>query len=208
MNSTNEDNANTNNNNAKGGGKKYNSANINHIRVHYFFSEDDNIEKFIQDTEIKMRLTCGPHPDWNTYFAEGSSKTISHFNNKMQGGQRHSSQVLLFFESAKYCVLTLNAGLSCDGEYNTAKFNLYKYNNIYFPDESYYNSNKFPDEWMEMFDPSYVANRDELNETKGTEKYSPKCSASELNKMIDFNSYKSKNKYKNVESKIKTLFRA
>lgn len=69
------------------------------------------------------------------------------------GGQRHSSQILLFFENAKYCVLKINAGLVCDGEYNTGKLNLHKYNDIYFPDESFYNSNPFPDEWMEMFDP-------------------------------------------------------
>ena len=29
-------------------------------------------------------------------------------------------------------------------EYNTENFNLYKYNNIYFPDENYYNTNDFP----------------------------------------------------------------
>lgn len=28
--------------------------------------------------------------------------------------------------------------------------NLYKYNNVYFPDESYYNSEPLPDIWMEV----------------------------------------------------------
>ena len=44
---------------------------------------------------------------------------------------------------------------------------------------------------MEMFDGRYVENRLqklERNDGKGSEKYSPKCSQQELNKMIDFNS--------------------
>lgn len=70
--------------------------------------------------------------------------------------------------------------------------NLYKYNNIYFPDENYHNANFFPDEWMEMFEePNFDKNIDQFAD-KGTEKYSPKCTKNELNKMIDFNSYKSK----------------
>ena len=52
-------------------------------------------------------------------------------------------------------------GLVCDNEYNTAKLNLYKYNNIYFPDENYHNANYFPAEWMEMFEePNFEKNPD------------------------------------------------
>ena len=43
------------------------------------------------------------------------------------------------------------AGLVCDGNFNTAAMNLYKYNNIYFPDEDFYNCNIFPVEWIEIF---------------------------------------------------------
>jgi hypothetical protein len=60
--------------------------------------------------------------------------------------------VLLFFENSEYCLLKLSAGLVCDGKYNTGKMNLHKFNDIYVPDEGFYNSNYFPDEWMEMFD--------------------------------------------------------
>jgi hypothetical protein len=35
----------------------------------------------------------------------------------------------------------MNAGLVCDGIYNTEHMNLFHFNNIYFPDEDYYNSN-------------------------------------------------------------------
>lgn len=41
-----------------------------------------------------------------------------------------------------------------------------------------------------------------MEESEGTEKYSPKCTKAELNKMIDFNSYKNNNKFKGVESKV------
>jgi hypothetical protein len=100
--------------------------------------------------------------------------------------------------------LSLQAGLVCDSEkqkYNTGNLNLYRYHNIFFPDESFYNANEFPDEWMEMFEPQY-SGRDELEEEKRIEKYSPKCTPHELNKMIDFNSYKKKSKYKDVNSKV------
>jgi hypothetical protein len=44
-----------------------------------------------------------------------------------------------------------------------------------------------------------------MKEQEGTEKYSPKCTPAELNKMIDFNSHKSKI---HVESKVKSMIRA
>ena len=50
------------------------------IRVHYLFSEDIDIEKFLNETEVKLRLTNGQ--EWTNYVAEGSSKTIHHFKNK------------------------------------------------------------------------------------------------------------------------------
>ena len=177
---------------------------INYIRVHYFFSEENSISKFLSETEIKCRLTQGT--DWNSFIAEGSSKTISHFKNRFEGGQRHSQQMLLFFEDATYCTLTLQVGLVCDKQYNTSKMNLYKYNDIYFPDDSYHNANEFPAEWMEMFEdiepriPIKDLN-DQENQTS-IEKYSPKCSQKELNQMIDFDSYKTKSKYSGVKSKI------
>lgn len=76
---------------------------IKKMRVHYFFSETLNIEKFLAETEIKIRITQGT--DWNKFVAEGSSGTISHFKNKavVDSGQRHSSKILLFSDNCKYC---------------------------------------------------------------------------------------------------------
>ena len=48
-----------------------------------------DIDKILNETEIKVRLTTGS--EWNNYNAEGSTKTIHHFKNKIQGGQRHSA---------------------------------------------------------------------------------------------------------------------
>ena len=112
----------------------------------------------------------------------------------------------------------MSPGLVCDGQYNTENLNLYKYNGIYFPDENFYNSDPFPNEWMEMYDPVFhfyfifllcyflqnsVKLRDQIQEKVDYEKYSPKCTISDLNKMIDYDAYKGRSSFKNVESKIK-----
>lgn len=57
---------------------------LNFIRVHYFFSETIDIEKFLNETEIKMRFCIGP--EWVNYAGEGSTKTIHHFKNNQMGG--------------------------------------------------------------------------------------------------------------------------
>ena len=57
---------------------------VESIRVHYFFSEDVDIEKFLNETDIKMRLTHGN--DWNCFVSEGSTKQIHHFKNKHTDG--------------------------------------------------------------------------------------------------------------------------
>ena len=49
--------------------------------------------------------------------------------------------------------------------------NLYKYNGVYFTDETYYNYNPLPDEWMEMLDPTYLDRKDYIIEN--SENYSP-----------------------------------
>ena len=56
----------------------------------------------------------------------------------------------MFFDDSKYCTLNLYSGLVCDGTYDTGSMNLYKYNGIYMPDESYFTGNPLPDIWMEL----------------------------------------------------------
>ena len=43
------------------------------------------------------------------------------------------------------------AGLVCDGDFNTASMNLHKFNDVYFPNDDFYNCNIFPEEWIEIF---------------------------------------------------------
>lgn len=151
---------------------------VNKLKVHYFFSESLNIDKFLAETNIKIRLTQGP--DWNRTLAEGSSCTVSHFKNKtgVDCGQRHSSNILLFYENCKYCELTLSVGLVLDGSYNTLDLNLYKDREIYVTDGSYYTSNPLPKEWMEM----YALNYD--NAASDALEYSPICTEEEIRKMV------------------------
>jgi len=42
--------------------------------MHYFFSIDREIKKFLENTEITIRLTIGPN--WNKYIAEGTAKPL------------------------------------------------------------------------------------------------------------------------------------
>ena len=43
--------------------------------MHYFFSDGLDLETFLNDTEIKIRITNGP--DWNKLIAEGSTKPFN-----------------------------------------------------------------------------------------------------------------------------------
>ena len=43
-------------------------------------------------------------------------------------------------------------GLKMDKEIRTEKIFLYRYNNVYFPDNTYYNSDPLPIEWLELFE--------------------------------------------------------
>ena len=51
-----------------------------------------------------------------------------------------------------YFLIKIQCGIVCDGLYKTKNLNLYNFNGIYFTDEGFYNSNSFPDEWIEIFD--------------------------------------------------------
>lgn len=46
---------------------------LNVLRVYYFFSETTDIKKFLNETDVQIRLTYTS--DWNNYIAHGSTKT-------------------------------------------------------------------------------------------------------------------------------------
>ena len=56
-------------------------------------------------------------------------------------------------ELSKFFV-NLTVGLKKDQEIKTEKIVLYKYGNVYFPNNDYYNSDPLPIEWMEIFEDS------------------------------------------------------
>ena len=164
------------------------SYEINLLRVYYFFSDKQDIKNFLQDTELQVRITYTK--DWNNYIAQGSTRTLSQFDNNRLKGQKHESRIYMFFDSAEYCTIRFTAGLVCDGDFNTASMNLHKFNGIYFPNDDFYNCNIFPEEWIEIFmdekrdDPNKDGN--EGFETKG-KPYTPVCTPAEMRKMLEPN---------------------
>jgi len=179
---------------------------INSMRVHYLFSETMDIQKFFDETEICMRIVRGN--DWNNFFAEGKTTSIKYFKKNWEKGQTHQAQTLCFFENGRYCTVKAIFGLVCDGKINTELMNLYKHNNVYLPDENFYNSNPFPMEWMEIFEKKDIL-IDEEYEDKNAEKiYSPKCSSNDINKMVELPGTRARSKMNEVESVVKRSWSA
>jgi hypothetical protein len=85
--------------------------------------------------------------------AQGSTAILANFRNKFdnENGQRQTTTVLLFFESGKYCALTLKVGLVYDGIYRVPDIPMRKVHNVLFPTKEYLISNPMPKEWMEAF---------------------------------------------------------
>lgn len=76
---------------------------INLLRVYYFFSEFLDIKQFLQETELQVRLTY--NKDWNNYIAQGSTKTLSDFDNEREKGQKHQGRIFMFFDSTDHCTI-------------------------------------------------------------------------------------------------------
>ncbi len=90
---------------------------VKKVKIHYFYSEGQDIEEFLRNTEIVVSvLRC----EGEEVLAQGSTGILANFKNKfvIESGQRQTTTVLLFFESGKYCELTLKVGLVYDGVYH------------------------------------------------------------------------------------------
>lgn len=160
------------------------------LRIFYFFSENQNIQKFLEDSELQLRLTYTK--DFNNYLAHGSTRSFRNFQNQRPSGQKHASTVYMFFDDASIGTLNCMLGLVCDGSHDTGSMNLYKYHGIYFPNQDFYNCNIFPLEWLEVFaDGGGLSLERELLEDditrkgKITQKYTPFCTGNELRKMLE-----------------------
>lgn len=123
---------------------------INILKLVYFFSEPAyEISPFLKETEIHFRIT--ENENWHSEIASGSTKTLNNFQSKTFEGQKHETMVYLFFKNHEFAALKIIVGLVSDGECNTASMNLYKFSNVYFPEDDFYSCNIFPSQWIEIF---------------------------------------------------------
>jgi hypothetical protein len=88
---------------------------IKGLKVSYLFSENEKIEKFLNKSEILIRITY--ENNWNSVVAEGSSNSLYEESEKFS--MRKYKQILLFNAKSKYCVLGLHIGIKLDGKYCT-----------------------------------------------------------------------------------------
>lgn len=124
---------------------------VNKLRVHYFFTEINNIEQFCKNTEIEIRLTDGPN--WNKMLMQGKVYPFVHMNPKNSTSvQMQNSILYLFSDKIDDCYLTLKAGLMYDKTLNNEELTLYPFYDTYFSENHYYSSDPLPIEWLEIFE--------------------------------------------------------
>lgn len=138
----------------------------NKLRVHYFFTENYNIDKFIKNTTIEFRLTDGEN--WKDTIASGKlsllliNKDFKYdpffkFDKSMAHIVQMESINVYMYCMSKHIepfYLKTKAGFKFDQEIQTEKLDLWEYNSVFFPDNWYFNSNALPVEWLEMFEPT------------------------------------------------------
>jgi hypothetical protein len=114
-----------------------------------------DLSNFLKNTEVEMRITTG---DWRKPICKGSCFPLSHFEfGRMTEGQEkiiklQSFQTYFFGESIDQFYINLTCGLIKDNEIKDADLKIYQYDNIYFPDNIYYNSDPIPIEWLELYE--------------------------------------------------------
>ena len=161
------------------------NINVNKLRVHYFFTEGESPEAFLDNTEIELRVTDGR--EWSNALAVGSIRPFRYFTAAAACGpqgrvQIQALQVHLFSRTMKNFFINLTAGLKRDQEITAERLALYKHNGVYFPDNAYYNCDPLPVEWLELFESPevlrYALSRED-DENVSTS-FTPFCSSREL----------------------------
>lgn len=139
---------------------------INRMRVHYFFTDTKEVMKsFLTNTEIELRLTEGMN--WNKSIAIATSFALQYFkikninensesqNNENGDGdllvQRQVIQLHFFGSKVSNFQMDMTIGIKEDLKIKTENIMLYRFNDVFFPDNSYYNSDPLPVEWIEVF---------------------------------------------------------
>ncbi len=164
-------------------------ADINRLRVLYFFSQTSDISDFLQKFSVSFTIVGRNR----TVLAEASCLLMSDYiiyGEEVMKADRHRRNVKLCTSGMQLLTLDVTTGLCMDGELDITKTPLYKYaqGNVYYPENSYYNSFPLPEEWMEIFrkdtggaDTGFLRTLDESNQySPEKEPYEPSISMAKL----------------------------
>lgn len=134
---------------------------INRMRVHYFFTDTKEVMKsFLTNTEIELRITEGIN--WNKSLAIATSFALQYFKIKELEEvsevhtedllvQRQVIQLHFFGPKVSNFQMDMTIGIKEDLKIKIENIMLYRFNDVFFPDNSYYNSDPLPVEWIEVF---------------------------------------------------------
>jgi len=70
--------------------------NINKIRIHYFFTKDEQIDSLLKDTRILIKITTGP--SWNSpSICNANANILKGLNEKLTGSAQKSEYIITLF---------------------------------------------------------------------------------------------------------------
>jgi hypothetical protein len=134
---------------------------VNKLKIHYFFSKNENILGLLRNMEVEIRLTDGA--DWDKIISNGHFKPFeylegSKFNlkkdDKLQDGTAKREHHMIHLLSKRISDMTVDCtvGLNMDHDVETENLRLYPQYGIFFPDSNYHNCNPLPIEWLDIFE--------------------------------------------------------
>ena len=108
------------------------------------------------------------------------------------------------FSQEDQCYLTMKCGLMCDDHVETNDIMLYPYNNVYFPDNHYYNSQPLPIEWLEIFESKEkLQDLEQGSDMLLNDLFDPVSNKNQLDYTKEPRSFLNKTLLESVKSKIK-----
>eukprot|EP00831_Metopus_contortus_P065513 TRINITY_DN5851_c0_g4_i1.p1 TRINITY_DN5851_c0_g4~~TRINITY_DN5851_c0_g4_i1.p1 ORF type:complete len:454 (+),score=34.76 TRINITY_DN5851_c0_g4_i1:389-1750(+) len=129
---------------------------INKLRTFYFFTPTVDLDRFLKNELVEIRITGGP--SWENYLAFGTTLLFSECatTDYVKNSFLFCKQVMLFLPESmeQYMKLKITLGLKRNKKkVDTSNINLESYMNysIYLPPSFYISSDIFPQEWMDIF---------------------------------------------------------
>ncbi|CDW71659.1 UNKNOWN [Stylonychia lemnae] len=152
---------------------------INKIRVHFFFTQDNNKEefwKFLSNTEIEIRLTDGPYWEgdligtctgfplqyfndkheiqlqpWQYYFFGPINKLPSEVKDDMLIDDSNTSSFISTQRTKYDSMIDFTVSLKKDQKVQISNnVDLYQVNGVLFPENNYFSPLPMPKEWIEI----------------------------------------------------------